>query len=130
MGQILISNAIYFSWSVMVYGTIFLVGSIWDKYLIFLVGSMWDKYLKLLLYHTNNSLVFSVCTFKLFNVINVARHMMGPHTMMFEVHHGGTFDRQHRVHYIGGLVSNYPDTYNAYKLKFSNIEDICKTYVL
>jgi hypothetical protein len=52
----------------------------------------------------------SVCTFKLVNVINVARHMMGPHHMMFEVHHGGTFDRQHRVYYVGGLISNYPDT--------------------
>ena len=53
---------------------------------------------------------------------------MGPHTMMFEVYHGGTFDRQHRVHYVGGLVSNYLDTYNPSKLKFSDIEDICKTY--
>jgi hypothetical protein len=54
--------------------------------------------------------------------------MMGPHHMMFEVHHGGTFDKQYRVHYVGGLVSNYPDTYDPSKLKFSNIEDICKSY--
>jgi hypothetical protein len=53
---------------------------------------------------------------------------MGPHHMMFEVHHGGTFDRQHRVHYVGGLVSNYPDTYDPSQLKFSDIEDICKSY--
>jgi hypothetical protein len=53
---------------------------------------------------------------------------MGPHHMMFEVHHGGTFDRQHRVHYVGGLVSNYLDTYDPSKLKFSDIEDICKSY--
>jgi hypothetical protein len=53
---------------------------------------------------------------------------MGPHYMMFEVHHGGTFDRQHRVHFIGGLVSNYPDTYDPSKLKFFDIKDICKSY--
>jgi hypothetical protein len=54
--------------------------------------------------------------------------MMGSHHMMFEVHHRGTFDRQYRVHYVGGLVSNYPNTYDHSKLKFSDIEDICKTY--
>ena len=71
----------------------------------------------------------NVCTFKLVNVINVAGHMMGPHHMMFEVHHRGTFDKQNRVHYVGGLVSNYPNTYDPSKLKFSDLEDICKTYV-
>jgi hypothetical protein len=53
---------------------------------------------------------------------------MGPHHMMFEVHHGGTFDRQHRVYYVRGLVSNYSNTYDPSKLKFSDIEDICKSY--
>jgi hypothetical protein len=72
--------------------------------------------------------VFSVYTFKLVNVIIVAGHMMGLHTMMFEVHRGSTFDRQHRAHYVEGLVSNYLDTYDGFKFKFSNIEDICKTY--
>jgi hypothetical protein len=51
---------------------------------------------------------------------------MGSHHMMFEVHHGSTFNKQHRVHYVGGLVSNYPDTYDPSKLKFSDIE--CKSY--
>jgi hypothetical protein len=60
--------------------------------------------------------------------MNVAGHIMGSHTMMFEVHHRGTFNRQHRVHYIGGDISNYPDPYDEFKLKFSDIEDICKTY--
>jgi hypothetical protein len=31
----------------------------------------------------------SVCTFKLHDCNDVAGHMMGPHHMMFEVHHGG-----------------------------------------
>jgi hypothetical protein len=69
-----------------------------------------------------------VSTFKLVNVINVVGHMMRPHHMMFEVHHGGTIDRQHRIHYVGGLVSNYSDTYDPSKLKFFDIEDIYKTY--
>jgi hypothetical protein len=47
---------------------------------------------------------------------------------MFEVHHRGSFNRQFRVNYIGGNVSNYLDPYLGNNLTFSDIEDVCSTY--
>jgi hypothetical protein len=60
--------------------------------------------------------------------MDVAGYAMGTRCYMFEVHHGGIFNRQCRVNYIGGNVSNYPDPYLGNNLTFSDIEDVCSTY--
>ena len=49
---------------------------------------------------------------------------------MFEVDHGGTFNRQYRCSYVGGTISNYLDPYEGNKLTFFVIEDICKMRTL
>jgi hypothetical protein len=60
--------------------------------------------------------------------MDVAGYAMGTRCYMFEVHHGGIFNRQCRVNYIGGNVNNYPDPYLGNNLTFINIEDVCSTY--
>jgi hypothetical protein len=80
-------------------------------YSFFVVGIVWDIVL-------NN----------LLTIMDVARYAMGTRCYMFEVHHVGTFNRQCRVNYIGGNVSNYPNPYYGNNLTFSDIEDVCSTY--
>jgi hypothetical protein len=60
--------------------------------------------------------------------MDVAGYAMGTRCYMFEVHHGGSFNRQFRVNYIGGNVSNYPGSYLGNNLIFFDIEDVCSTY--
>jgi hypothetical protein len=60
--------------------------------------------------------------------MDMAGYAMGTRYYMFEVHHGGSFNRQFRVNYIRGNVSNYPDPYLGNNLTFSDIEDVCSTY--
>jgi hypothetical protein len=54
--------------------------------------------------------------------------MSGPDALMFEVHYGGTFNRQGRCTYVGGSVSNYPDPVDGDKVSFLDIEDICANF--
>jgi hypothetical protein len=53
---------------------------------------------------------------------------MGTDLLMFEVHYGGTFDRQGRCTYVGGYVNSYPDVYDVDKLSFIEIQAVCKEY--
>jgi hypothetical protein len=45
-------------------------------------------------------------------------HVMYPELLMFEVHHGGRFNREHRVTYVDGDISHYPDPYDRDELSF------------
>jgi len=58
-------------------------------------------------------IVLSTCLF--------VGHVMYPKLLMFEVHHGGRFNREHRVKYVGGDVSHYPDPYDRDELSFIEI---------
>jgi len=49
---------------------------------------------------------------------------MYPEMLMFEVHHGGRFNREHRR----WDVSYYPDPYDSDELSFIDIERVVKTY--
>jgi hypothetical protein len=46
---------------------------------------------------------------------------------MFEVHYNGSFNRQNRYTYVGGLVDNHYVT-DVHKMSFLNIEELCKDY--
>jgi hypothetical protein len=46
---------------------------------------------------------------------------------MFEVHYNGSFNRQNRYTYVGGLVDNHYVT-DVHKMSVLNIEELCKDY--
>jgi len=48
--------------------------------------------------------------------------------LMFEVHHGGRFNRENGVAYVGGDVTNYPDLYDKDELSFFEVETVVKCY--
>jgi hypothetical protein len=55
-------------------------------------------------------------------------HIMYPELIMFEVHYGGRFNREHRVNYVGGDVVHYPDPYDRDEVSFIEVERVAKTY--
>jgi hypothetical protein len=55
-------------------------------------------------------------------------HVMYPELLMFEVHHGGRFNREHRVTYVGGDISHYSNPYDRDELSFIEIERVIRTY--
>jgi len=65
-------------------------------------------------------IVLSICLF--------VGHVMYPESIIFEVHHGGRFNREHRVTYVGGDISHYPDPYDRDELSFIEIERVVRTY--
>jgi hypothetical protein len=65
-------------------------------------------------------IVFSICLF--------VGHVMYPELLMFEVHHGGRFNREHRVTYVSGDISHYPNPYGRDELSFIEIERVLRTY--
>jgi hypothetical protein len=67
---------------------------------------------------------FFVCSLRRVIVLSTClfvRHVMYPELLMFEVHHGGRFNREHRVTYVGGDISHYPDPYDRDELSFIEI---------
>jgi hypothetical protein len=48
--------------------------------------------------------------------------------MMFEVHHGGQFNKEHRCTYVGGDVAHYPDPYDRDNVSFIEVGGIVKSY--
>jgi hypothetical protein len=65
-------------------------------------------------------IVLSTCLF--------VGHVMYPELLMFEVHHGGRFNREHRVTYVGGDISHYSNPYDRDELSFIEIERVIRTY--
>jgi hypothetical protein len=55
-------------------------------------------------------------------------HIMFNECLMFEVHHGGRFNRENGVAYVGGDVTNYPDLYDKDELSFFVVETVVKCY--
>ncbi|XP_062164888.1 uncharacterized protein LOC133871456 [Alnus glutinosa] len=55
-------------------------------------------------------------------------HIMFNECLMFEVHHGGRFNRENGVAYVGGDVTNYPDLYDKDELSFFDVETVVKCY--
>jgi hypothetical protein len=53
---------------------------------------------------------------------------MYPEMLMFEVHYGGRFNMEHRVTYVGGDISHYPDPCERDKMSFIEIERVVRTY--
>jgi hypothetical protein len=53
---------------------------------------------------------------------------MYPELIMFEVHYGGRFSKEHRVNYVGGDVAHYPDPYDRDEVSFIEVERVAKTY--
>jgi len=54
--------------------------------------------------------------------------MMDLKYLMFEVHHGDRFNREHRCTYLGGDVVNYPDPYDRDKMSFIEVERVVESY--
>jgi hypothetical protein len=65
-------------------------------------------------------IVLSTCLF--------VGHVMYPELLIFEVHHGGRFNRERRVTYVGGYISHYPYPYDRDKLSYIEIERVVRTY--
>jgi len=53
---------------------------------------------------------------------------MYPEMLMFEVHHGGRFNKEHRVTYVGGDISHYLDPYERDELSFIEVKMVVRTY--
>jgi hypothetical protein len=53
---------------------------------------------------------------------------MYPDLLMFKVHHGGRFNKEHGVTYVGGDVAHYPNPYERDKISFIEVEGVVKTY--
>jgi hypothetical protein len=85
--------------------------------IIFLL-SLWTQFLYFFFFF------FFVCSLRRVIVLSTClfvRHVMYPELLMFEVHHGGRFNREHRVTYVGGDISHYPDPYDRDELSFIEI---------
>jgi hypothetical protein len=54
--------------------------------------------------------------------------MMDPKCLMFEVHHNGRFNREHRCTYAGGDVAHYPDSFDRDKMSFIEVDGVVESY--
>jgi hypothetical protein len=56
-------------------------------------------------------------------------HMTDPEFLMFEIHHGSRFDREHRCTYISGDVANYPNPiFDKDKMSFIEVNGVVEFY--